>query len=248
MIIKYLEKNNEQFKKIKHTGYKKYYTHDNGSRPYLVYLSKKDAFIYKKPTNMKIESSLYSQTNNNNKWMYIKLVKHIKFIKSFIGKCPESLDADGNSILLQKNKNTYIFIGHLIKEYIVYNDTIIKFNSPIGNSDVPYPYAIGNKNIYCFAYPYGYLSLKYFNNIKDINLFNNELRKYSPFFIEFNHKKSKYKISIEEFNEIQKKKLKDISYDTIKTLAKMYNVTLSGSKKTLADRIEQVNNIKVYSN
>ena len=245
---KILLKDNEAFKKIKYIGYKRYYTHNNGSRPYLIYLSNRDAFIYKIPNNVEIPSSSYSKTDDYNRWMYIKLVKHIKFIKSFVGKCPETGQIfNGNSILLQTNKNTYIFIGNLIKEFKI-DDDIIKFISPIGNNDVPYPYAIGNKNIYSFVYPYGYLPIKYFTNIKNNNLFNDELRQYDPFFIPFNKKKTKYKISLEEFKEIQKKKLEDIPYDTIKTLAQMFKVTISGSKLILANRIEELRRIKVYSN
>lgn len=40
--------------------------------------------------------------------------------------------------------------------------------------------------------------------------------------------------------------LKDIPIDMIKTLAKMFNITSSGSKKTVADRIAQVRGVKVY--
>ena len=37
--LKILKKDNEEYKKIKkkHSGYKRYYIHDNGGRPYLVY-------------------------------------------------------------------------------------------------------------------------------------------------------------------------------------------------------------------
>jgi len=250
-------KNNEELKKIKHTGYKRYYTHHNGSRPYLVYLGKEDAFIYEIPQDMEIDN-LYSEKNDDkNRLLYIKLVKHIKFIKSFVGKSPINKMTkfsagygkyfDGNSILLQKNKDTYIFIGHMIKEFKVNNDDIIKFVSPVGNNDVPYPYAIGNTNIYSFVVPDGYLPIKFFTNIKKDDLFNCELTHYDPFFIPFGKKKSIHKISLDEFKKIQKKELKDISADTIKILAKMYNVTTSGSKITLVNRIEKVRRVNIYN-
>jgi hypothetical protein len=248
-------KNNKELKKINHTGYKRYYTHFNGSRPYLVYLGKEDAFIYEVPQDMEMDS--IGEEDDENRWMYTKLVKHIKFIKSFVGKSPlnemtefsggHGKYFDGNSILFQKNKNTYIFVGHIIKEYKVNNDDIINFISPVGNNDVPYPYAIGNTNIYSFVYPDGYLPIKYFTNIKKDKLFNSELRYYDPFFIPFGKKKSKHKISLEEFKKIQKKELKDISADTIKILAEMFNVTTSGSKITLVNRIEKLRGVKVYS-
>lgn len=170
---KILGKDNELFKKIKHTGYKRYFTHFNFSRPYLVYLGKKDAYIYEKPNNKEIDWSAYSKkSDDDNKWMYVKLVKHIKFIKSFVGKSPinnmtkysggHGKKFDGNTILLQKNKNTYVFIYMGIEEFKVFNDEIVKFVSPVGNNDVPYPYAIGKNNIYSLGHPYeGYFPKKY---------------------------------------------------------------------------------------
>ena len=52
-LKKLLGKDNELFKKIKHTGYKRYFTHFNFSRPYLVYLGKKDAYIYEEAQMIK---------------------------------------------------------------------------------------------------------------------------------------------------------------------------------------------------
>ena len=67
------------------------------------------------------------------------------------------------------------------------------------------------------------------------------------FFISLGKKKSKSKLTLEEFKEIQKKKLDDISLQTVKTLAEMFTVTSSGSKKTLADRILKLRGVKIYS-
>ena len=55
---------------------------------------------------------------------------------------------DGNSILLKISKNKYVFIGSEVYEFNTDYDTIIKYYSPVGNNDVPYPFAYGNKNIY----------------------------------------------------------------------------------------------------
>lgn len=49
-------------------------------------------------------------------------------------------------------------------------------------------------NIYSFVYPYGYLPIKYFTNIKNDDLFNDELREYDPFFISFNKKNQNTKL------------------------------------------------------
>ena len=52
-----------------------------------------------------------------------------------------------------------------------------------------------------------------------------EFSEYSPFYIPLGKKKSKSKLTLEEFKEIQKKKLDDISLQTVKTLAEMFIVT-----------------------
>ena len=256
---KLLDKDNELFKKIKHTGYKKYFIHHNYERPYLVYLGKKDAYIYEKPNDKEIDWSAYSKkSDDDNKWMYVKLVKHIKFIKSFVGKSPinnmtkysggHGKKFDGNTILLQKNKNTYVLIYIGIEEFKVFNDEIVKFVSPVGNNDVPYPYAIGKNNMYFLGEPYeGYLPKKYFTNLKEEDYFWDETRDYFPFFIPLGKKKSKSKLTLEEFREIQKKKLDDINLQTVKTLAKMYGLPDNGSKKDLANNILKFRGVKIYS-
>jgi hypothetical protein len=57
-------------------------------------------------------------------------------------------DAEGNSILL-KTGPTYVYIGDGIYRFHPMKEDIIeKYYSDIGNSDVPYPYAIGKTHIY----------------------------------------------------------------------------------------------------
>ena len=52
-----------------------------------------------------------------------------------------------DSSILLKIDDKYIFIGDNIYEFTT-DEEIIDFKSPIGNSGVPYPVAIGEKNIY----------------------------------------------------------------------------------------------------
>ena len=55
----------------------------------------------------------------------------------------------GNSILLQTGKNKYVYIGDGIRSFTTKNgDVIKKYYSPVGNNEVPYPYAIGDKYVY----------------------------------------------------------------------------------------------------
>jgi hypothetical protein len=58
-----------------------------------------------------------------------------------------SLSAHGNSILLKINETTYIYVGHTIYSFKT-KSPIAKYVSPIGNSDVPYPYAIDKNGEY----------------------------------------------------------------------------------------------------
>ena len=64
--------------------------------------------------------------------------------KRYMKKEPFAL---GNSILIKLSKHKYISIGWKVEEFKT-EDEIVKYVSPIGNSDVPYPYAIGTKYTY----------------------------------------------------------------------------------------------------
>lgn len=75
--------------------------------------------------------------------------------KIFIGKSPlnsmtefsggHGPEFDGNSILLQMANNEYIYIGSEIAAFDALNK-IKEYVSPVGNNDVPYPYAIDEQN------------------------------------------------------------------------------------------------------
>jgi len=57
----------------------------------------------------------------------------------------------GNSVLLKSKKDKYIFIGDSIFSFSTPSrDQIISFSSPMGNSAVPYPFAVGHKYTYLF--------------------------------------------------------------------------------------------------
>lgn len=113
---------------------KKYFIHNNGSRPYMVIIAKNEAYIY----NCKYD--------DNDRCKYDKLLKKYKFIKKYIGKHPENKYI-GNSIVLQLSQKKYLYIGNMIYEFIV-NDNICKYYSFVGNNDVPYPVLLGEKYVY----------------------------------------------------------------------------------------------------
>lgn len=80
--------------------------------------------------------------------------------KVFIGKSPRNKmtefsggfgdEFDGNTILLRLKDNEYIHISDEVCKYSIEKD-IMMFVSPVGNNDVPYPYALDSTGfIYLF--------------------------------------------------------------------------------------------------
>jgi len=142
--------------------------------------------------------------------MYINLVKEYKAHEIFIGKSQlikitkysdgYGAKFDANTFLLLVNNN-YIYISDKIQKFKI-NDEIIKYYSFIGNNDVPYPMAIGKKNIYFFEYPEGYLSITEFP--KDLEKIIDKGIELSPFLIPFLYKyNKKNKLSLEDFKKIK---------------------------------------------
>jgi hypothetical protein len=111
-----------------------YEIHDNGGRPFRVKIEGNIATI------------LINETN--------KEIKKYETEKIFIGKSPKTNGIgydkyfDGNSILLYLGDKKYIYVGEMIYSFESI-DIINKYVSFVGNSDVPYPYAIDkSKNVY----------------------------------------------------------------------------------------------------
>lgn len=146
---------------------KHYYTHDNGGRPYLLYILGKNVLVYKNKFENEIEENYddpsydfyyeWSHYLGLNTLLYTKLVNKYSPQKIFIGKSPlipmtkfsggHGKAFDGNSILLHISKNKYVHIGRTITQFKSFSP-IKKFVSPVGNSDVPYPFAIDEDNNY----------------------------------------------------------------------------------------------------
>jgi hypothetical protein len=164
----YLDENNKEYLEIKKKmkGYKKYMTLRNRWVPYLCYIKKNNIYIYKKNIEQDIPYHLYYPYNTNQDWMYTKFVKHYKCIKIFIGKDTGLSNfseggLDGNTILLQIEKNKYVFIEGIIYEFTT-TDQIINYFSLVGNNEVPYPIALGKENVYFMKDDGMYIPRKYF--------------------------------------------------------------------------------------
>lgn len=123
---------------------KQYLIHNNGGRPFKVVIEESE--------DSKVSHvSVHQETNQG-----ILPYEEVPFLKYssknvFVGKSPltkmtgfsgaHGPNFDGNSILIQIDPTFYIFVGSEIFSFKTENQ-IIDYVSPIGCSDVPYPYAI----------------------------------------------------------------------------------------------------------
>lgn len=129
---------------------KVFFIHDNGGRPFKVYLNRKQKYftIYASPENPLDYVYLYTE----------KVMWQVPYEKVWIGDSKTNYTIRikdkkyflGNSILFRVKKTKYILVSSTIFSFLS-KDPIKKFESPVGNSDVPYPYAITDNNIYMLA-------------------------------------------------------------------------------------------------
>uniref|UniRef100_A0A6C0JU14 Uncharacterized protein n=1 Tax=viral metagenome TaxID=1070528 RepID=A0A6C0JU14_9ZZZZ len=125
----------------------RYVIHDNGARPFLVEVNDQSVTVYKQ-----FRTQAWGQETVYN---MARPIKRFEADKVFIGSSPRikmtefsagfGTRYDGNSILLHLGDLDYVFIGMYIYSFKARAE-IIKYVSPIGNSDVPYPYAIDEDN------------------------------------------------------------------------------------------------------
>jgi len=160
-----------------------YFIHDNYGRPFKVIINNNDVKVYKQKNHID-EYSLYPILCFTAK-------------KIFIGKCSKT-GFDGNSILLCLDNGIYIYIGSKIFRFNSLSE-IVKFESPIGGSDVPYPYAVDTNNKYYLMIED--VLLKHIPNNEDPYYFyykNSHITTVNNKIIYFNIKK--YIIGDEEYN------------------------------------------------
>jgi hypothetical protein len=130
---------------------KSYETHDNGGRPFRVDIQGNKVSVWKNMNKYDMVDGKFVEIKNPAKQILEFTADEIFLGKKspkggYDGLKPK--EAEGNSILLLVGSK-YVFIGHEIFEFSVMpGDTIEMFYSDIGNSDVPYPYAVGKKYMY----------------------------------------------------------------------------------------------------
>lgn len=138
---------------------------DNGGIPFLVFDYGGNADIY---------NQHYDEETNH--YRIQGKILETKYSRIFVGD-NELNDPDydlekgsgkGNTILLQTGKDKYTYIGDGIRSFTTKDgDVIQKYYSPVGNSAVPYPYAVGKKYVYLML-DNEYEPVEYFDLTKDI--------------------------------------------------------------------------------
>ena len=143
---------NSGTKKINQIGgykHKTYYVHSNRNRPFkVVMIDENKVHIYKDQAKI-WEKSIFEDTP----------ILEFDVERIFIGTSPKNkmtMDSgdygpknDGNTILLHTKDNEYVYIGAEVCMFKTETDRYItQYISPIGNNDVPYPYAIDNDQNY----------------------------------------------------------------------------------------------------
>lgn len=116
---------------------------DNGSEPFVV-----DVY----PSKVEV----FRQSFIDHSYVRDKKVLDATYQNIFIGDNDLKDNASapkgkykGNSILLLSRPGHYLYIGHEIYSFETKDKEVItSYFSPVGNSDVPYPYAVGEHHTY----------------------------------------------------------------------------------------------------
>ncbi len=127
----------------------KYFLHDNGGRPFLVYdfFEQKEVKIYKPADNEHVHQDQWSDKDEDNEGFYKQLVySHKNYNKLFVGKDPNDDWFDGNSILIHLKDKEYVFAGWDVYQFTAPSE-IKRYVSWVAISDVPEPVAIGKNFI-----------------------------------------------------------------------------------------------------
>lgn len=158
-----------------------YYSHDNGGRPFKIELDRLNR-------RCQVYKALKQENLANDEEYPETPIQTFSFKKVFVGQSPRTKKTefsggfgpkfDGNSMILQikggkgGEAGEYVFIGDKIFSF--HSDEIVMFSSPVGNNDVPYPFATtksGNTHIF--------LEGKSLKNLKDLHKVEKILNEFS---------------------------------------------------------------------
>jgi hypothetical protein len=138
-----------------------YITQFNGDEKYRIHIEDKIVNVYDNTKYCYTDSDDFSDSDEYNDFENSTLLKTYYVKQFFVGKSyktettrySETANShnDGNSILLYINNNEYVYINNRIHTFNSYGK-IINFYAPVGNNDVPYPYAVDEyNNIYIMS-------------------------------------------------------------------------------------------------
>lgn len=120
---------------------REYLIHDNGGRPFKVIANDKGIDIYTFKDDPKRDWEEEPEYT-------VHLLSIKKFIGYWVGfDTSNYTNFHGNSILIQETEHSYVSVGWIVHRFQTV-DKIIDYVSPVGNSDVPYPVAYGESNVY----------------------------------------------------------------------------------------------------
>jgi hypothetical protein len=122
-----------------------YMTHDNGGRSFKACFNGQSFWVFK-PSSMDDDELVHDAV----------AVKPTKHTRVFVGRSPRNAMTefsgghgpafDGNSMLFELAPGRYMFVGECIRTFGT-KSPITTFVSPVGNNDVPYPFAIDGSGI-----------------------------------------------------------------------------------------------------
>ena len=116
--------------------------HDNGGRPYRVMVSpqEKKAYVY----------TYWNVIGKGDKTScddLTHLLREINYLRYWPGYDPQYPAYLGNSLLFEIGVHEYVHVTDSIYRFCT-QEPIQYFVSPVGNSDVPYPYAFNDQHVY----------------------------------------------------------------------------------------------------
>ena len=122
---------------------------DNRYTPYVVYVNSErtTVSIYRIPKNGYVTNKDWNK-NRSKKYVYFtELVKRYNNVENIITGIDYKEGMNGNSMLIQSNKNTYVYIGDCIYSFRP-REQITQYFSNMGNNLVPYPVAVSKSYVY----------------------------------------------------------------------------------------------------
>lgn len=99
-----------------------------------------------KTFEVKVWDEKYYDSTEKDRYIKVALPR-TKYSRCFVGNDAGDSSFKGNTMLFELSTKSYIYIGDYIYEFRA-QDTIETYRSDVGNSRVPYPFAVGNKYVY----------------------------------------------------------------------------------------------------